>query len=140
MYQKESKQSERKDTVFKTKERESKQSARRDPVLGQRKLYIRRNQSNLQEKTLSLKQKKVNQSILNEKTLSLRQRKSARITPVLGLKKSCIKRNQSREREKIILLKHRKKYARMQKPEDQWSYKLSPDYWPGITTKMKKLP
>ena len=26
----------------------------------------------------------------------------------------------------------------IRKPEDQWSYKRSSDYWPGITTKMKK--
>ena len=68
VYQKESKQSARKDPVFKTKERESKQSARRNSV---KKQCIRRNQSNLQEKTLSLKQRKENQSNLQEGILFL---------------------------------------------------------------------
>ena len=65
----------RQNSVFKAKERESKQSARRNPVLGPKKLCIRVNQSNLQEKTLSLKQKKENQSNLHEKTLTLKQKK-----------------------------------------------------------------
>ena len=43
-------------SAFKAKERESKQSARRNPVIGPKKHSIRRNQSNQQEKTLSLKQ------------------------------------------------------------------------------------
>ena len=46
VYQRESKQSERRNPVFRTKERESKQSERRNPVLGQKKLFIRGNQSN----------------------------------------------------------------------------------------------
>ena len=25
-------------------------------------------------------------------------------------------------------------------PEDQWSYKCSPEYWPGVNKKIKKLP
>ena len=27
--------------------------------------------------------------------------------------------------------------AASKKPEDQWSYKSSPEYWPGITTTIK---
>ena len=53
--ERESKQSARKASVLKVKERESKQSARQNPVLGPKKVCIRKNQSNLQEKILLLK-------------------------------------------------------------------------------------
>ena len=134
MYQKESKQSARKDPVFKTKERESKQSARQNPVLGPKKICIRKNQSNLQGKILSLKQKKENQSSLPDKILFLRakesmyqkeskqsarkdpvfktkereSKQSARQNPVLGPKKICIRKNQSNLQEKILSLKQKK--------------------------------
>ena len=125
VYQKESKKSARKDPVFKTKERSSKQSARKDPVFKTKErlskqssrmnpvfraketVCIRRNQRNLQEKTLSLKQKKENQSSFLEKILFSR------------LKKLCIKRNQSRERGKIRLLKSKKKKARISQKKGQ---------------------
>ena len=62
-------------SCFRAKERmyqkETKQSARKDPVFKTKK----ENQSNLQEKILSLKQKKENQSNLPEKILSLKQKK-----------------------------------------------------------------
>ena len=64
--ERESKQSARKDPVFKTKERESKQSARRNSVFRAKETVYQKIQSNLQEKTLSLKQKKENQSNLQE--------------------------------------------------------------------------
>ena len=60
VYQKKSKQSARKDPVFKTKERESKRSFREELVFRLKKLCINRNQSNLHEKTLFLKQKEEN--------------------------------------------------------------------------------
>ena len=113
--ERESKQSARKDPVFKTKERASKQTARRNPVLGPKKLCIRRNQSNLQEKTLSLKQKKEHQSKLQEKTLSLKQKKEHQSKLqegilFLGPKKLCIRRNQSNLQEKTLSLKQKKEY------------------------------
>ena len=89
MYQKESKQAARQNPVFRAKEsmyqKESKQSARNDPVFKANE----RDQSNLQGKTLSLKQMKGNQSNLLEETL------------VLGPKKLCIRRNPKERQEKI---------------------------------------
>ena len=90
LYQKESKQSARKDPVFKTKRKRIKAICKKKTLslkrkkenqsnlqeeilfLEQKKLCIRRNQSNLQERTLSLKRKKESQSNLQEKTLSLK--------------------------------------------------------------------
>ena len=86
MYQKESKQSARKDPVFKTKERESKQSARKDSVFKTKereskqflekivfsrlsKLCIKRNQSREQGKIRLLKSKKKNVRISQKKAM-----------------------------------------------------------------------
>ena len=126
--ERESRQSARKDPVFKTKERASKQSARRNPVFRAKetvyqkeskqsarkdpvfKTKERESQGNLQEKTLSLKQKKEHQSNLQEgilflkpKKLCIRRNQSRFLEKILfsRLKKLCIKRNQSRERGKI---------------------------------------
>ena len=99
----------RQNSAFKGKETDSKQSARKDPVfkkkkenqsnlpdkilfLGPKKVCIRKNQSNLQEKILSLKQKKENQSNLPDKIL------------FLGPKKVCIRKNQSNLPDKILFL------------------------------------
>ena len=95
-YQKESKQSARKDPVFKTKERESLQSARQNPVFRAKESMYQKNQSNLQGKILSLKQKKENQSSLPDKIL------------FLGPKKVCIRKNQSNLQGKILSLKQKK--------------------------------
>ena len=73
------------------KENQSNQSNLPDKILflGPKKVCIRRNQSNLQGKTLSLKQRKGNQSNLLEEIL------------VLGPKKLCIRRNPKERQEKI---------------------------------------
>ena len=62
----------------------------------QKKQCIRKNQSNLQGKTLSLKQRKENQSNLQEETLFLRP------------KKLCIRKNQSNLQGKTLSIKERK--------------------------------
>ena len=59
VYQKKLKQSARKDPAFKTKERELKQSTRRNPVFKTKETVSQRNQSNLQEEILFLRQKKL---------------------------------------------------------------------------------
>ena len=83
-------------SAFKAKERESSNLQEGILFLGQKKQCIRRNQSNLQEKTLSLKQKKDHQSNLQEGILFSEP------------KKLCIRRNQSNLREKTLSLKQKK--------------------------------
>ena len=83
--------------------------------LGPKKQCIRRNQSNLQEKTMSFKQKKENQSNQQEKTLPLKQKKetskqSARRNPFLWPEKQCIRRNQSNLQEKTLSFKQQKEH------------------------------
>ena len=94
--ERESKQSERRNPVFRTKERESKQSERRNPVFGQKKLFIRGNQSNQKGETLFLGQKKENQNNQKGETL------------FLGQKKLLIRGNQSNLQEKTLLLRLKK--------------------------------
>ena len=77
--------------------------------LRQKKLCIRRRQSNLLEKTLSLKQKKEHQSNLQEKTLSLKQKKEHQSNlqeKTLSLKQK--KEHQSNLQEKTLSLKQKK--------------------------------
>ena len=68
MYQKESKQSARKDTVFKTKERESKQSARRNPVFKAKEtVYQKRSKQLARENESFISQEKVYQNASKKK-------------------------------------------------------------------------
>ena len=65
-----------------------------------KKLCIRKNQSNLQGKTLSLKQMKENQSNLQEEILYLRP------------KQLCIRKNQSNLQGKNLSFKHRERESK----------------------------
>ena len=86
-------------------------------LVGPKKVCIRKNQNKLQEKILSLKQKKENQSNLPDKILFLGPkkvciRKNQSNLPdkilFLGPKKVCIRKNQSNLQEKILSLKQKK--------------------------------
>ena len=118
--ERDSKQSARSDTAFRAKEsvyqKESKQSARQNPVFRAKESMYQK-ESNLQEKILSLKQKKENQSNLQDKILFLGPkkvciRKNQSNLPdkilFLGPKKVCIRKNQSNVQEKILSLKQKK--------------------------------
>ena len=115
MYQKESKQSARKDPVFKTKERESKQSARKDPVFKTKERESKR--SARKDHVFKTKEKSSKQSARKDPVIKTKERESKKyfLEKILfsRLKKLCIKRNQSRERGKIRLLKSKKKNARI---------------------------
>ena len=112
-YQKESKQSARKDPVFKVKERESKQSARKNPVFrAKESMYQKESkQSARNDPVFKAKerdyQKESKQSARKDSVFKVKERESkqsARKNPVLGPKKVCLRKNQSNLPERILSL------------------------------------
>ena len=125
MYQKESKQSARKDPVFKTKERESKQSARKDPVIKTKeresKQFARRNPGFRAKE--SMYQKESKQSARKDpvfKTKERESKRSARQNPVFRTKgsmyqkesKQSARRNPGFRAKETVYQKESKRKAR----------------------------
>ena len=123
MYQKESKQSARKDPVFKTKERASKQSARRNPVFKAKETVYQKEskQSARKDPVFKTKERESRQSARKDPVFKTKERaskQSARRNPVFKAKETVYQKESKQSARKDPVFKTKERESRQSARKD----------------------